>query len=101
MGSVSVRLTILAALTLYFVTLGPHLGHHITDASAAESGCAVLLVMDGTYTGLSEDQPPPVPAPEPVSELPVPEFPSHPAVFYFASTHSRAPPGASLVPTRF
>ena len=101
MGRVSVRLTILAILTLYFATLGPHLGHHITEASAAESHCTVLLVIDNTYTGLSEGQPPPVPTPEPLFALPVPEVPSHPAVFYFSSTYSRAPPGTLLVPTRF
>lgn len=87
-----VHLSILAALTLYFATLGPHLGHHITDASAAESGCTVLLVIDSTYTGLSEGQPAPVPAPEPVFVLPVPEVPSHLPVFSFSSRHSRAPP---------
>lgn len=100
MGRVSVRLTILAALTLYFATLGPHLGHHITEASATETDCTVLIVMDSTYTGLAEEEPPPVPAPDPLFVLRVPEFPSHLVVFYFSSTHSRAPPGALLVPTR-
>jgi hypothetical protein len=97
---VSLRLTILAALTLYFATLGPHLGHHITEASAAESHCTVLLVIDSTYTGLSKGQPIPVPAPDPLFALPVPEVPSHLAVFYFSSTYPRAPPGTLLVPTR-
>ena len=100
MRRVAVRLTILATLTLYFATLGPHLGHHITEASATETDCTVLIVIDSTYTGLAAEEPPPVPAPEPVFVLPVPKVPSHPAVFYFASTHSRAPPGASLDLTR-
>lgn len=92
-GPLSVRLTILAILTLYFATLGPHLGHHITHASAAETDCTVLIVIDSTYTGLTEQEPPPVAAPEPLFALPVPEIPSHLAVSYFAFTYSRAPPG--------
>lgn len=92
-GPLSVRLTILVILTLYFATLGPHLGHHITEASATRTDCTVLIVIDSTHAGLAEQEPPPVPAPEPLFALPVPEAPSHLAVSYFAFTYSRAPPG--------
>ncbi len=92
-GPLSVRLTILAVLTLCFATLGPHLGHHITHASATKTDCTVLTVIDSTYTGLAEQEPPPVPAPEPLIALPVPEAPSLLAVSYFTLTYSRAPPG--------
>ena len=91
LGPVLIRLSVLAVLTLYLATLGPHLSHHITEAAAAESHCTVLTVTDSTYSGLAEGQPIPVPAPDPVSVLPVPQAQSVIASFC-PFPHPRAPP---------
>ena len=72
-ASPPLRLGILGVLTLYLVTLGPHLSHHLAAAKAAESACAVLIVTEGIFNGLTPLEPPALPALEcgPVLSLPV------------------------------
>lgn len=83
-----VRIAALAGFVLYLSTLGPHVSHHIGEASAGASDCTVLIVTDDTHSGLAEHQPPPVPAPDTVSLLPVPEASRHFAIVV-RSTHAR------------
>lgn len=67
----SIWLAAFTVLLLYLSTLGPHLGHHLTDLSPRESECTVLSITDGTYSGLLDGGLPTLPGLQPGPALPI------------------------------